>query len=243
MNAKIIRAPAIGALVRKTATAEIDETQDRTMSFVASDESIDRYGDVIQADGWQLGNFRRNPIFLWQHSYADPIGTVAQIGVQGNRLLARVKFAAAGVNTKADELWRLAKAKVLRAVSVGFTVNSDADFELIRKPSGEVIGVRYLRQELLELSLVAVPANPNALAIARSQIGQGMSAKSSLSQCDDESLDRYFARLRRGLYRIRLDGIRIYAPECFRRTAAPVARNSVPPRRVDPRPAGVTYRW
>ena len=243
MMSKIIRGPAVGALVRKTATAEIDENEDRTMSFVASDESVDRYGDVIQADGWELARYRLNPIFLWQHSYGDPIGTVANIGVEGKRLLARVKFAAQGVNAKADELWRLAKAKVLRAVSVGFTVNSEADYELIRNQSGEATGVRYLRQELLELSLVSVPANPNALAVARSRISAGIRGQSPTRQHDDESLEQYFARLQMTLYRIRLNGIHIYAPNCFRQKGGLIAKAGTPPSQVNPRPAGVPYRW
>jgi hypothetical protein len=30
------------------------------MRFVASDESIDRYGDIVRASGWQLDKFRKN---------------------------------------------------------------------------------------------------------------------------------------------------------------------------------------
>ena len=151
-----------------TTEGEVDQTDDRYMRFVASDETVDRYGDVISADGWQLANFRKNPIFLFLHDYAEPIGTVPAIKVEGQRLLAGVRFTAPGVSAMADYCWALVQAKVLRAVSVGFSVESANDYEFIRDDDERVTGYRYLRQELLELSLVTVPANPNALSIARS---------------------------------------------------------------------------
>ena len=64
--------------------------------------------------------------------------------------------------------------EVPREVSVGFTVNSEDDYEAIRDDEERVTGLHFLRQELLEISLVAVPANPSALLVAR---GLGVSAE------------------------------------------------------------------
>lgn len=144
-----------------------EDSNARTLEVVASDETVDRYGDVVSADGWDLKAFRRNPIFLWQHDYGAPIGRVPRVEVVGKRLVASVDFAAPGVSDTADELWRLIEADILRAVSVGFTVHDPQDYEFIYDEDDNVTGYRFLRQELLELSLVAVPANPNALAIGR----------------------------------------------------------------------------
>ena len=141
---------------------------DRTATFVASDETVDRYGDVVSLDGWDLSNFRRNPVFLWMHSQYQPIGRVKKIGVEGDKLLATVKFFDKGDSKTADDLWQLVKKRHLRAVSVGFTVPTEKDMEPIRDDSDRITGWRFLRQELLELSLVSVPANPNALQVARS---------------------------------------------------------------------------
>ena len=44
------------------------------MRFVASDESVDRYGDIIRASGWQLDNFRKNPVLLFAHDFAPASG-------------------------------------------------------------------------------------------------------------------------------------------------------------------------
>jgi len=146
---------------------ELENEDDRTIRFVASDETVDRYGDVISADGWQLANFRKNPIFLWGHDYDRPIGRVVKVGVEDGRLMASAKLAAQGASEFVDGLWALIKEKIIRAVSVGFTVDSDKDYEYIRDEEERVTGLHFLRQELLEISLVAVPANPSALLVAR----------------------------------------------------------------------------
>jgi len=197
-------------VIHRTASLDIDETQERTVRFVASDETVDRYGDVIMADGWQLDQFARNPIFLWMHSHAAPIGTVPEIKVWGQRLLARVKFAAPGVSELAVSLWALVKAQVLRAVSVGFTVNSEKDFEPIRDDNDRVTGFRYLRQELLELSLVSVPANPNALALARSlKLSEPLIATALPL---DASVIARQGEARRRIQRLRVRGYQLSAP-------------------------------
>ncbi len=43
---------------------DLDATEDdRTIRFVASDETVDRYGDVVSVEGWQLANYKKNPQF------------------------------------------------------------------------------------------------------------------------------------------------------------------------------------
>lgn len=164
------RAPGVEPILREYTESLRDVADDdRTATFIASDESVDRYGDVVSLDGWDLKAFRKNSVFLWMHhSHELPIGKVKKIGVEGDKLLATVKFFDKDENPKADQLWQMVKRRHLNAVSVGFTVKSDADVEKIRDADERVTGFRFLRQELLELSLVNVPANPNALQVARS---------------------------------------------------------------------------
>ena len=184
--------------------------EERTASFVASDETVDRYGDVVSVDGWDLTNFRRNPVFLWMHSQWQPIGRVTKIGVEGDKLLATVKFYGKGDSKTADDLWTLVKKRHLRAVSVGFTVKSDDDIAPIRDEDDRVTGFRFLRQELLELSLVSVPANPNALQLARSY-GLAPDLISQALPLDALVRDEQVAARQR-LARLRLGGITARAP-------------------------------
>lgn len=137
---------------------------DGGLEFVLSDESVDRYGDIIEAKGWVLGNFKKNPIALFGHSSGFPVGTWSNIRVEGTRLVAKLNLAARGTSARIDELISLVEQGILRAVSVGFIpiksepINPD-------RPYGPQ---KYTRQELLETSLVSVPANPAALALAKS---------------------------------------------------------------------------
>lgn len=148
----------------RSAEAEVAE---RTMRFVASDETVDSYGDIVSADGWDLRRFQKNPQVLFAHNHRETIGKAVDVGVEGKRLMARIEFAPEGTTETADNVWKLLKAGFLRAVSVGFAVHSDKDYEYIYDDEENVTGFRYLRQELLEISVVSVPANPNALAVAR----------------------------------------------------------------------------
>jgi HK97 family phage prohead protease len=121
-------------------------------------------GDIIEPSGCQLNEFKRNPIMLAQHNSEQPIGVWPQIEVKNGRLEALGEFAPEGVSGLADEYCALAKAGVINAVSVGF-------ISLAREPLREG-GWRFTQWELLELSLVSVPANPNALVIERSYSGR-----------------------------------------------------------------------
>jgi phage head maturation protease len=142
----------------------------RTIRFVASDETVDRYGDIIRASGWQLSNYAKNGPLLFAHdSRSPPIGT-AKAWIDGTRLMADATFLEEGVSEFADEIWRITDAGALKASSVGFL---PLDWKLIRGEPDEngyqpVTGYEFISQELLELSVVPVPANPAALALARS---------------------------------------------------------------------------
>lgn len=125
--------------------------------FVASTSDIARDGFVIDAAGWDLDNFRRNPVVQWAHNYSEPpIGKVTHIEVKDDQLLADVVF------DQHDEFARKIESKyrngILNAVSVGF------DIKTLEPAQGEQ-PMRATRTELLELSAVPVPADPGALAI------------------------------------------------------------------------------
>src|SRR5215471_14921429 len=114
-------APKPGALLRRGAVIKAVDTEGRTMRFVASDESVDRYGDVIRASGWQLDNFRKNPVLLFAHqSRALPVGRVDPIAVEGTRLIAHAEFVPEGQDEFADKVWRFVEGGFLNAASVGF---------------------------------------------------------------------------------------------------------------------------
>lgn len=133
------------------------------LDFIASDATLDRAGEVIEASGWRLDQFRRNPVFQNAHNYGNIIHTLgrAQIAeVRGGRLFLRVLFAT-DINPLARLAYDLYRRGFLHAVSVGFLPRrweNGTDRTAWRR--------RFLEQELLEVSAVAVPANPNALMLS-----------------------------------------------------------------------------
>lgn len=132
------------------------------LEFILSDATPDRYDDIILTSGWELGNFNKNPIALFGHMGSFPIGTWENVRVEDNALRGTLVLAKAGTSDRIDELRKLIDAGILKAVSVGFT---PLDYE---ERKGDTYGLVYTRQELVECSLVSVPANPNALVVAKS---------------------------------------------------------------------------
>jgi len=122
--------------------------------IIASTASVDRQGDSIDQSGWDLTNFNQNPVLLWAHDYSElPIGRVTEIGVVDGALKAKFEFAPAEGNPKAAQIQKLYEGGFVNASSVGL---------IPKERNGHII----TRAELLELSLVPVPANQEALRMA-----------------------------------------------------------------------------
>jgi HK97 family phage major capsid protein/HK97 family phage prohead protease len=129
--------------------------------FILSDETPDRYGDIIKAAGWVLANFKANPIALFGHDNSFPIGVWEQVRVVGSELRAKLVPALKGTSQRIDEIISLVEQRVLKAASVGFKPLVAPE----SRPGNK--GFIFTRQELLETSIVTVPANPAALAVAK----------------------------------------------------------------------------
>jgi uncharacterized protein len=161
------------------------------LDFIASTDSLDRYHEIIDPSGWRLDTYRRNPVFQNAHNYGDILFTLGKAlitevrtGADGPSanpyLFQRIQFAT-DVNPIARIAYGLYKGGFLNAVSVGFIPLRWQDSPVAQAstpaggegvpprdsdPSTQHIRRKYLEQELLEVSAVAIPANPDALALA-----------------------------------------------------------------------------
>jgi HK97 family phage prohead protease len=135
-----------------------------SLSFVLSDATRDRMGDIIEPSGWQLDWFRRNPVALFNHQTDFPIGRWRNPRVEGEQLVADLEPAEAGTSARIDEIISLIRQDILPATSVGFRPLKREPID----PEYPGRGTRFLETELLEASIVSVPANPAALHVARS---------------------------------------------------------------------------
>lgn len=155
--------PEEGKAVHKGYNVEVKGIDDkaRTVTFVASTEAVDRYGDSIKLDGWRLDRFKANPVILFGHdSHALPIGKAVDIGVKGDALVVKIQFASADANPAAENVFRLIKEGCLNAVSVGFIC---IRWQLVDDQESGRRGYDILEAELLEISVVPIPAHPDAL--------------------------------------------------------------------------------
>ncbi|MDQ3158800.1 MAG: hypothetical protein M3P98_01525 [bacterium] len=124
-----------------------------TFKFIISTDDVDRQGEVVDQKGWELDNYMANPIVLWAHDYKSlPIGIATSIKQEGNKLIAEGIFAPAEANPFAQQVRKLYDLGILRTTSVGF---------IAKEMQKNVI----TKAELLEFSVVPVPANAQALRI------------------------------------------------------------------------------
>lgn len=137
---------------------EISEDDDeRIITGIATTPTPDRAGDIVEPLGVKF-NKQGMPL-LWQHRSSEPIGTVkfekpTKDGIRFEARLPKVKEAGR-LKDRIDEAWQSVKLKLVRAVSIGFRA-----IEFAFMDDG---GVHYTKTEVLELSLVTIPAHQDAL--------------------------------------------------------------------------------
>lgn len=147
------------------AVKSIDE-EARKATFVISTDEIDRTGEVVE-QSWDLENYKKNPIVLFGHDASKPgyvLGKATEIvsdkDGDKNITLGTVQFAEEGTSEDADTVWKLVKQGILRTVSVGFIPHTFK--KLADDDDTDVLA----DNELLEFSIVPIPANPSAVALA-----------------------------------------------------------------------------
>lgn len=142
---------------------------DGEFEVVATTEGVDRDGEVIQVKGWDFENYNKNPALLWGHDYKSlPIGAVTELRVEEGMVIAKGVFARSSF---AQEVRALYDDGFIKTVSVGF---------IPHERNGNVI----TKAELLELSFVSVPANPDALDRLKSFESKYLSV--TVKSADDE---------------------------------------------------------
>jgi len=165
-----------------TVVPKILDEKAGTVQFVASDETLYYYAEVIRVNGWRFTHFAKNAPFVDSHDYSSItklLGQVTDFAVTGGQLVETVKYAREP-GTLADWAFKMVRDGFLKAVSVGFLPqkmatrwdSNQTDFlaqmaELKLDPAAAAqLRAVYLEQEQIELSQCVIGANPNALARA-----------------------------------------------------------------------------
>ena len=137
-------------------TIKAVDAESRTITGIASTPAPDRMGDVVEPLGITFSHSL--PLLLY-HDPKKPVGSVTfsaptAAGLAFTATLPTVAEPGV-VRDRIEEAWQSIKAGLLAGVSIGFRSIEDA----FNKATG---GIRFLKTEILELSLVAIPANAEA---------------------------------------------------------------------------------
>jgi len=140
----------------KLMSADVRPEGNGKFTFTFSSPGVDRDHDTINQLGIDLKEFKKNPVVIWAHDYSlPPVARVESTWVRDGKLMGSISFPPKGVHALADTLHGLVEHGFLNAVSVGFT-----PIEVVQREDG---GHDYKQIELMELSLVPVPSNREAL--------------------------------------------------------------------------------
>ncbi len=133
----------------------------RMLRGTATTPTPDRLGDIIEPLGVK---FAPDLPLLWQHKADKPVGTVrfGKPTKNGIDFEARIEKSdgvkSETLRERLDEAWESVKLGLVRAVSIGFRPMKDG-YEFIKDGDG---GIRFTETEVMELSLVTIPANSDA---------------------------------------------------------------------------------
>ena len=164
-----------GQKFNKEISIRTEDLGERRVLFVISKEVVDRDGDILRANGIDLTNYNKNPVFLSFHNSREfPLGKTEKVWVEVDEVKAIVYFPTVEelssnpeqASEKAklvDFTYHCYKTGMLNAVSVGFI-----PLEWVETENGFDIK----KWELLEFSAVAVPANQDAIAEAVKSFGE-----------------------------------------------------------------------
>jgi HK97 family phage major capsid protein/HK97 family phage prohead protease len=131
------------------------DNEKRTITGIATTPSPDRMGDVVEP----LGVKFTNPMpLLWQHKSSEPVGTVTFDKPTKNGISFKAQMPQVDepgkLKDRIDEAWQSVKLGLVKAVSIGFRA---IEFAFMKDG-----GIHYQQSEVLELSLVTIPAQADA---------------------------------------------------------------------------------
>lgn len=146
----------------------MEEGDERVIRGMATTPSVDRMGDIVEPMGVKVAG--DIPLFLYHDSGQTvgraKLGKATKDGIPFEARLPLVKEMGR-LKDRVDEAWQMLKYRLITGVSIGFNVLDDA-YEVMKDG-----GIRFLRSEVLELSLVPIPANSEALITTVKSICEG----------------------------------------------------------------------
>jgi len=142
---------------------------DRVIEFIASKEVVDRDGEIVRIKGLDLKEYKKNPLVLLNHDrHSLPIGKATKVWKSGDELKIKIKFTEPEEYSVGDTVYKLVKGGYMNALSIGFLPDFDSIEYPEKRPGKKQVYRIFNKSALLEVSVVGVPANPEALITGKS---------------------------------------------------------------------------
>ena len=124
----------------------------------ANANTVDRGGERIEPKGWQLDNYKKNPVILFDHGKdvafgSIPVGKATSVEAQDGGLFLR-SMISQSKSDKISAVRDLVEEGILKTFSVGFNPIGESE----KSNNGLVIK----SAELIECSIVPVPMNQDS---------------------------------------------------------------------------------
>jgi len=141
--------------------------------------------------GAQLDRYRSNPVVLDSHNMRSALDVIGRATVkrEGAQLVADVEF---DEDEAAERIWQKVQRGFLRAVSIGYTVDSESvrfigEGETDTRGGDAIAGPATIvdRWELHEISVVPVPADRDAL---KRDLYAALAAERTETMADDTTV-------------------------------------------------------
>lgn len=157
----IVKGKQIKPLTNVVFKSDSKLEKSRSIRAIAASGRADRTGDIIELDGIGLTNFQANPVILFGHDHSSlPIGRATKVEHTNGKLMIDIQFATKDEYGFADTVYQLIKGGYLNALSIGAQV---LEAEWMIDEEDRVVGRHFKKLDLLEVSVVPVPADAKAL--------------------------------------------------------------------------------
>ena len=159
------------ALCKGIGLEYLEGYEERVLQYCLTDETVDRYGDIVIAARVDFKNYMQQPVVLAFHNgHSFPIGNIIKIWHDEAKraIMGWVLFFDERLERSPEQIaetaFRYASSGAMKAGSIGFNPGevrrpSDEERKALRMPP---YGVLYDKSDLMEFSVTPVPANPNA---------------------------------------------------------------------------------
>ena len=155
---------------RLMVVTEARQTEDGSgHRMVIAANELSRNGDDLNLRGISFKDYRKNPVVLWAHNtYSGiPIAKTLKIGHDDQgRIVADFEFNSDNeFASRVENAWN---GGFIRAASIHYIPTKVVE---VRNEAGSVERLRVEESELLEWSLVPVPADPDSVRAAARALG------------------------------------------------------------------------